>query len=221
MHHLWVAIDGPAASGKSTVAAAVAEELSISYLDTGAMYRAIAWLCFSHRDDVSFRECIRCSLSRVRFSLCKRELLLDGAPLDPAIRALEVAKVASDIARWSFVRRSLVDVQRSIAAEHSLVMDGRDIGTVVLPQAQVKVFLTASLDERVRRRQEELIRRGLDADYKKIEKLLSDRDRCDTLRPIAPLCAAPGARVLDTTDRTVEDIVGEIVLMCVGVRSRK
>ncbi|WP_149453971.1 (d)CMP kinase [Pasteuria penetrans] len=218
MKYFWVAVDGPAAAGKSTIARMIARRLSIGYLDTGAMYRAVAWACL--KQSGAPLECsVKQALRGFHFSLEGSTLLFNGAPLDPSIRTLEVSDVTSRIACIPMVRKALVGVQQSLAAQRSLVMDGRDVGTVVLPNAQVKVFLTASLEERACRRRRELVKQGVSVpSQEELQEDIRNRDERDTLREVAPLFPAADAVVLDTTDRTVETLVDEIVELCSSVR---
>ena len=194
-----IAIDGPAGAGKSTVARAVADRLGFTYLDTGAMYRAVA-LAASERpgeEPASVAEQIQISVGD--------RVTLDGRDVTDAIRTAEVAAGASRVAADPGVRRALVAKQQAILREGDWVAEGRDIGSVVAPDAAVKVFLTASAEERARRRAAEL---GADPDHVRAEQAL--RDERDSTREHSPLRPAPGAVELDTTDLTHEEVVDRI-----------
>ena len=201
-----VAIDGPAGAGKSTVARAVAERLGFTYLDSGAMYRCVALA--SHRSGRPPAEVAR----QVRIELGSR-VLLDGRDVSEEIRTPEVTRRSSQVAADPGVREALVDKQREIMAAGDYVAEGRDIGTVVAPEAEVKVFLTASAQERARRRAAEL--------GGELEEVLADqlaRDERDRTRAHSPLVAAPGAVELDTTGLTVDEVVDRIAQLVRAAR---
>lgn len=213
-----IAIDGPAASGKSTVAKAVATRLGIHYLDTGAMYRAVAWLALERGiapDDATLVPALAVE-HPVTFAYT------DGAPLPTAVyiaghdvtrgvRSPEVDANVSAVASIAAVRHALVAQQRQLAGERDTVVEGRDIGTVVFPQAEVKVFLTASADERARRRQIDLSGAGHAVDQTEVRDRLERRDHLDSTREASPLGQADDAELLDTTGLTVDEVVDAIV----------
>jgi cytidylate kinase len=194
-----IAIDGPAGSGKSTVSRALAERLGVDRLDTGAMYRAVAWAALRRRLDPGDRDAVAELARGLSFSVGER-VEADGTDITEAIRGPEVSGAVSAVAANPGVRAVLVERQRAWIDEHGGgVVEGRDIGSVVLPAADVKIYLTASKDERARRRPEE----GAAA--------LERRDRLDSTRTASPLEIADGARVIDTTERGVDDIVEEVL----------
>jgi cytidylate kinase len=194
-----IAIDGPAGSGKSTVSRALALRLGLDRLDTGAMYRAVTWAALEHGIEPDDGTSVGRLARRLTISVGDR-IEADGIDITEAIRGPEVSRVVSRVAAHPEVRAVLVERQRQWVAEHGGgVIEGRDIGSVVLPEADVKIYLTAAANERARRRPEE------EADA------LARRDRLDSTRPVSPLGVADGARIIDTTDRRVEDIVEEVV----------
>ncbi|WP_067933643.1 (d)CMP kinase [Alicyclobacillus kakegawensis] len=216
MSRMAIAIDGPAGAGKSTVAKAVAQQLGILYLDTGAMYRAVAWLADQHGvnvdDEAGLVQLLRThSLSIGESSSGALAVFVDGEDVTPYLRSPEVSAKVSRVAAKPRVRQLLTQLQQEFSKEHAVVMDGRDIGTVVLPDADVKIFLTASLDERVRRRRQELEDQGFTVSHEDLARSIEERDRLDASRAVAPLCPAQDARHVDSTGRSVEEVVAEIL----------
>ena len=214
--YVSVAIDGPAGAGKSTMAKRVAKELGYLYVDTGAIYRTVGyhmWLMgIGPRDADGIRRC----LDDVNIEIQHQEdgvqhMILNGKDVTGEIRTPEMSKYASGVSAQKCVRDFLLDMQRSFARKHNVVMDGRDIGTVVLPKAQVKIFLTASPEERAKRRFEELTEKGEKASYEKVLQDMKQRDKQDSERAIAPLKPAPDAVKLDTSGNTIEQSVSEIL----------
>ncbi len=214
-----VAIDGPAGAGKSTIARAVAARLGYIYIDTGAMYRAVAlWaietriaLDDSHKLDELARH------AQIEFAAGSSRILLNGADVTEAIRSAEVSEAASKVAALPGVRRAMVDEQRRMASDASVVMEGRDIGTVVFPEADVKIFLDAEPDVRAGRRTGELRDKGQSAELDSIARELSERDRRDRNRAEAPLMQAPDAVMVDSSGLTIEE-VEETVLRIIRAR---
>lgn len=214
MRRLTVAIDGPAGAGKSTVARRVAEELGLLYIDTGAMYRAITWKALQRGIDLSDELAVARLARETDIALGPQEVLVDDVAATEAIRSPEVTKHVSKVAGMVEVRRVLVEKQREMARSGGVVMDGRDIGTHVMPDADVKVFLTASIEERVRRRHLEMIRRGYDSDPDRLYQEIKRRDEMDENRSHSPLKPAADAVMLDTTGRTIDEVVVMILDLC-------
>lgn len=213
-----IAIDGPAGAGKTTVARAIAEKLGWSYVDTGAMYRAVAVAVLEAGVDPHDPEAVSGVARRSTIEVGPGRVTLDGHDVTDRIRRPDATLSASIISKHPAVRAVLVGLQRRAAAEGDVVMEGRDIGTVVLPDADVKVFLTATLDRRASRRAEEIEGAASpDAIRSEIER----RDRSDEERSASPLQRADGAVVIDTTDKTVDQVVGEIVELVLRVREGK
>ncbi|KPC68161.1 cytidylate kinase [Thermoactinomyces vulgaris] len=214
MKQLQVAIDGPAGAGKSTVARRVAGRLGLSYVDTGAMYRAIAWKALQENLNVFDEEAVTQLAEQLHFSLHPQGVMVNGQLLKEEIRTQEISSLASAIAKMPGVRRILVNKQRDIAERQSVVMDGRDIGTHVLPEADVKVFLTATIEERALRRYKELKARGADVDLDGLREEIRRRDENDRTRKHAPLKQAKDAVLIDTTHLSIDEIVESIMQLC-------
>ncbi|MCI9159608.1 MAG: (d)CMP kinase [Anaerotruncus sp.] len=206
-----IAIDGPAGAGKSTVARKLAHELGYLYVDTGALYRAIALYMTAHEVDIDSEASVEPMLGGVKLELRylqgEQRVFLNGYDVSEDIRRPEISSAASHVSALPAVRTFLFALQQNMAVEHDVVMDGRDIGTVVLPKAQVKIFLTASAEERARRRCAELTARGMASDYAQVLREIQERDDNDRNRPIAPLRQAADAVLLDTTELTLEQVV--------------
>lgn len=216
---LQIAIDGPAGAGKSTVARAVAARLGITYLDTGAMYRAVGLkalrLGIPTQDERAVGEmAAKTGISMLCGADGAQTVLLDGEDVSALIRTPEVSMAASDVSKWPVVRARLVALQQEIAGRSPVVMDGRDIGTHVLPGAPFKFFLTASVEARARRRQLELEQKGAPKPIGECIRDIESRDLQDSTRAASPLIVAPGAEVLDTTGMTAgqaaEYIIGKV-----------
>ena len=208
-----IAIDGPAGAGKSSVAKALAAELNAMYLDTGAMYRAFG-LYMLRRGALSDRQAIIDALDdvdiTVEFIDGAQHIFLGTEDVTAAIREPEVSIAASDVSAVPEVRVRMVALQRKIAEGHSVVMDGRDIGTKVLPNATLKIYLTASAEERARRRYRELEQKGMPEPYDKVLREMQERDYQDTHRAASPLRPADNAVILDTTNDSLEKSVAKI-----------
>lgn len=209
-----VAIDGPAGSGKSTVARILAKKLGFLYLDSGAMYRAVAWRSFHHKIDINDPDAMRELVQSTQFEVVNDRLLVNGEYIDDALRTPEVSRRASVVAQNPIVREILVKKQQQIARNNHVIMDGRDIGTVVLPNADVKIFLTASIDERAKRRYRELKEKGLEVDFEQLREEIRLRDENDQNRIISPLQQAEDAIRIDTTNQTIEEVVEQILAIC-------
>ena len=204
-----VAIDGPSGAGKSTLARSVARELGAVYVDTGAIYRTVGYCAWKQGIDPDAKEDICALLPRINISMDYdadglQRMYLDGEDVTREIRLPQISMYASRVSALPEVRAFLMDMQRDMARRSSVVMDGRDIGTVVLPQADVKIFLTASVEDRARRRWEELKERGTPKDFDELLEEIRQRDDNDTRRAAAPLRAAEDAVFLDTTGNTFE-----------------
>ena len=206
-----IAVDGPAGAGKSTVSKIVAARLGFTYIDTGAMYRAVG-LKFLNSGQ-PFTENFLAEITRnIDIKLDdKAKVYLDGVDVTKEIRTPEVSKLASDVSKYGFVRKKLTYLQREMATQGAVIMDGRDIGTQVLPNADVKIFLTASLDERARRRFEELTAKGSNVTFDAIKAEIAARDKQDSEREIAPLKQADDAILIDSTNLSVDEVVVKIL----------
>lgn len=210
-----IAIDGPAGAGKSTIARAAARSLGFLYVDTGAMYRAIALhLLRNHveaEDTDKIEELLADMTIRIIYSGGEQQIILNGENVTSQLRKEEVGNMASKSAANPKVREKLLQLQRDIARDNDVIMDGRDIGTFVLPRADVKVYLTASVEERANRRYLELKEKGQDADIKKIEEDIRTRDFQDMNRSIAPLKQAEDAVVIDSSRLSIPEVMDRIV----------
>ena len=206
-----IAVDGPAGAGKSTVSKICAAKLGYTYIDTGAMYRAVALKVLQSGKPVD--DSLIVDVTRdIRIELDESaRVFLDGHEVTTQIRTPEVSRGASLVAKVGFVRQKLTELQRQMASRGNVIMDGRDIGTQVLPNADLKIFLTATVAERARRRFEELKSKGLAADLAQIETEITLRDKQDSEREIAPLAQAEDAILLDTTRLTIDEVVAEIL----------
>ena len=215
MAEIVIAVDGPASSGKGTVARAVARALGYAYIDTGALYRTVglrsAAAGLAVDDAPALAELTRSLTIAFAWDGDLLRVRCDGEDVTTAIRQEAIGLRASGVSRHPGVRDALLDLQRQLADDGGVVMDGRDIGTVVLPDAQLKVFLDADLAERARRRHEELVRRGETISYAEVRDALAQRDDADASREHAPLAAADDAVRIDTTDLTIREVVAQVV----------
>lgn len=213
--NLKIAIDGPAGAGKTTTARLVAKALGLLHVDTGAMYRAVALAVLRKGVDPADREAVKKVVEDVRIDqkVINDEVrtYLDGEDVSNGIRTPEVDKVVSIISAYPFVREKMVELQRKMAQKGGVVIEGRDIGTVVLPDADLKVFMKASPEERARRRLKELELRGIKADFDKILEEIKKRDEMDSTRDYAPLKIPEDAFILDTTNLSIEEQVDLIL----------
>ena len=212
-----IAIDGPAGAGKSTVARAVARALGFCYLDTGALYRAVALAALERDIDLSDAERLVKLAAALEIELDGETVRVEGRDVSARIRAPDVTAAASTIAALVDLRRALADRQRRIAASEDVVMEGRDIGTIIAPEAEVKIFLTASLEERALRRARQLGLPTEEASLARLARTLAERDHADAERAASPLAAAEDAVVIDTTGKVVERVVEEIITAVKGV----
>ena len=210
-----VAIDGPAGAGKSTIAKKLAKELDYIYVDTGAMYRAMALYMIEQKTDIQHMDAVRSACDAItidiRYSDGEQQVILNGRNVNDFIRTEAVSEMSSKISAIPEVRAKLLSLQRSLAAASNVIMDGRDIGTVVLPNAECKIYLTASSFVRANRRYKELIEKGETCDLAQIEKDIIARDEQDMNREIAPLKQAEDAVYLDSSDLTIDEVVNKII----------
>lgn len=214
---LVVAIDGPAGAGKSTVAKLVAQELHLVYIDTGAMYRAVAWKVLYQKKGVTtaaIEEVAKDIDVRLYYEGGRTRVFVDGKEVTDEIRTLEVSHIVSKVASLALVREKMVELQRKMAESGSVLMDGRDIGTNVLPNASVKIYLTASIEERAKRRAKELLEKGHAVSEADVEKEIAARDKADMEREISPLRQADDAVLLDTTGLSIKEVVSRILSLC-------
>lgn len=210
-----IAIDGPVGAGKSTVARAVAQRLGYRYVDTGAMYRSVAWAAMQQGIDLKDRERVTALARAIAIEFAPapggQRVLVGGTDVTEAIRTPPVSEGASIASTYPGVRRAMVALQRRMGEGGGVVMEGRDIGTVVFPDAEVKVYLDASLSERARRRYEELQANGERVTYDEVQAALLERDHRDSTRAHSPLRAASDAVAIDSTAMTVDQVVDEIL----------
>lgn len=210
-----IAIDGPAGAGKSTIARKVAEKLSFIYVDTGAMYRSMALYFIRHDIAAQDEEKIAAACPDIDVSIAyqdgEQQVILNGENVNGLIRTEQVSMMTSDTSKYPVVREKLLSLQRGLAEKENVIMDGRDIGTCVLPNADVKIYLTASAAERARRRYKEQTERGDDCDIKEVERDIIARDEQDMNREVAPLRQAEDAVLVDSSDMTIDQVVDEII----------
>ncbi|MBR2062774.1 MAG: (d)CMP kinase [Anaerotignum sp.] len=210
MKRFAIAVDGPAGSGKSTVAKAVARKLGIVYVDTGAMYRTVALHCIQEGISLADEAAVVASLDglnmRIQPDTDGQKIFLNEEDVTAKIRTAEIGRGASDVGAYQKVRERMVEIQQKMAKELSVIMDGRDIGTVVLPEAEVKIYLDAGVEERARRRVGELEAKGETADFEEIKKLIIQRDYNDMNREHSPLKKADDAISLDSTGMSIEEV---------------
>lgn len=217
MKKFAVAVDGPAGSGKSTVAKEIAKALGILYIDTGAMYRTVGMACLKKGIDPTDEEAVVASLDSLDMKIFPeaggQRILLDGEDITSRIRTEEIGKAASSVAAYQKVREKLVEIQQGLAKEQSVIMDGRDIGTKVLPDAEVKIYLDASVEERAKRRVGELEAQGKTADLETIREEIAQRDYQDMHRENSPLCRAEDAVNVDTTGLDIPAVTAKLLAL--------
>ena len=212
-----VAIDGPAGAGKSTIAKLVAEKLGYIYIDTGAMYRAVAWKVLDTSVETTDEAIIRTAEKldvRLRIVGDAVRVFADDTDVTEAIRTPEVTALVSQVAQLGPVRSKMVELQRGMAKDGGVVMDGRDIASNVLPNADVKIFLTASIEERALRRWKEMKAKGYEEPMEKLAAEIAARDKADSERAISPLVRVPEATLLDTTGMTIDEVVQKVMELC-------
>jgi cytidylate kinase len=210
MRLLIIAIDGPSGAGKGTVARAIAAELGYRHVDSGAMYRAVGWKALRDGIPLDREDAVAALASSSRIGVSATLVTIDGVDITRAIRTPEIDKAAASVARLPEVRTLLVDAQRAMGEHGGIVMEGRDIGTVVFPEADLKIYLDASAEERARRRAHDAAHSG-PAAVSEVATALSERDRSDSTRAASPLYAAADAVVIDTTGKTIPDVVSEVM----------
>ena len=215
MKKISIAIDGPAAAGKSTIAQMVARNLDYTYIDTGAMYRCVAYYAFISGVDFHDEDKVISLLKDIKIRMLPDgSVHLNGQEVTAAIRANEVSMGASIVSQYAKVRSFLVDQQREMAKGGGVILDGRDIGTVVLPDAQLKIYQVASIDTRAHRRYKENIEKGIPSDLEALKKEIAERDYQDANREVSPLKKADDAIEIDTSDMSLEEVVAHVMDLC-------
>ena len=211
MKNLVIAVDGPAGAGKSTIAKIIAKDLNINYIDTGAMYRAITYKCLSNNIDINNEEAVKEIAKQTDIDFKDNNIYLDGKIVNDEIRTIEVSNNVSNVAKIKEVRYLMVDVQRDIGKRNSVILDGRDIGSYVFPNADYKFFLVATPEERGKRRHKELIEKGYEVSLEEIISDIIRRDEIDSNREFAPLVKAEDAIEIDTTGKGIEQVVQSVI----------
>ena len=211
MKNLVIAVDGPAGAGKSTIAKIIAKDLNINYIDTGAMYRAITYKCLSNNIDINNEEAVKEIAKQTDIDFKDNNIYLDGKIVNDEIRTIEVSNNVSNVAKIKEVRYLMVDVQREIGKRNSVILDGRDIGSYVFPDADYKFFLVATPEERGKRRHKELIEKGYEVSLEEIISDIIRRDEIDSNREFAPLVKAEDAIEIDTTGKGIEQVVQSVI----------
>ena len=213
-----VAVDGPAGAGKSTIAKLVAKKKGYIYVDTGAMYRGLAIHFLDHGikagDTEKIIEAAEHADVTIRYEDGMQQVYVNGENVTARLRSEEVGRMASATSPIPEVRAKILELQKSLAREQDVIMDGRDIGTCVLPDADVKIFLTASVEKRAKRRYDELVEKGEQCDLRTIEEDIRKRDEQDSTRELAPLRQAEDAHLVDSSDMTIQEVVDAIIAMC-------
>lgn len=215
MGTIKIAIDGPAGAGKSTIAKAVAKELHFIYIDTGAMYRAVGVAALRRGIDPTNAEAVSGILDQIQINIKhmagEQQVYLNGENVSAEIRTPEASVAASDVAVIPAVRLKLVELQRQLAQSENVIMDGRDIGTYVLPDAQIKIFLTASVEARAQRRYKELLEKGISTSFEDVKSDMIYRDQNDSSREFAPLKPAADSILVDSTNWSLEETIKQIL----------
>ncbi|WP_286311737.1 (d)CMP kinase [Romboutsia ilealis] len=211
MKNLVIAVDGPAGAGKSTIAKLIAEKLNINYIDTGAMYRAITYKCLQNNIDINNEKEVISIAKDCEIDFKDNNIYLNGEILKDEIRTMEVSNNVSNVAKIKEVRYLMVDVQRNIGKINSVILDGRDIGSYVFPNADYKFFLVATPEERGKRRYKELVNKGYDVNLEEIINDIIKRDEIDSNREFAPLVKADDAIEIDTTGKSINEVVQSVL----------
>ncbi len=206
-----IAIDGPAGSGKSTISKLVAKDLNLIYLDTGAMYRMFTLKLLNEKVSFEDKKKIEELLQNLNININKESFSLDGKDVSEEIRKSDVSQNVSKVAAIKEVREKMVDLQRKFSQSKDVILDGRDIGTVVFPNADIKIYLVADLKERAERRYREMLEKGQKVSFEEIYKNIADRDKLDSTREITPLKKAADAVEVDTTAKSIEEVKKEIL----------
>ncbi|TFB08100.1 (d)CMP kinase [Candidatus Atribacteria bacterium MT.SAG.1] len=217
---LVIAIDGPAAVGKSTMGKIIARELGFLYIDTGAIYRAITWKVLKNNINVYDEDIISNLVSNTYITIKRKNrnslkgyynIFIDGEDVTEEIRSPKIDQNVSQIAKLPKIRKQLIYLQRKLAKKGNIIIEGRDIGSVILPQADIKLYFTASEEERIKRRYKELIDKGYNIDYKEVKKQIVQRDETDSKRKYAPLIKAKDAILIDSTEKSIEEVKDKIL----------
>lgn len=216
-----IAIDGPAGAGKSTVARMVARELDYVYVDTGAMYRAVTWYLKQNGIQPDNREALSASLRDLRLELKPaadgQQVWVNGREVSGWIRTPEITQAVPQVAQLPEVRELLTRIQKQLSEHGGIIMDGRDIGTTVLPDAELKIYLTASVEERAARRYQELAEAGVDVSLEQLKKDIAERDRIDREREVSPLRKADDAVEIDSTNLRIDEVVARIAALSTSI----
>lgn len=211
MKKLVIAVDGPAGAGKSTVSKIVAEKLGINYIDTGAMYRAVTYKCLKEGVDISDEKAVSDMAAKSDIDFRDNSIYLDGKSVNDEIRTVEVSSNVSDVAKIREVRYQMVEVQRRIGEKSSVILDGRDIGSYVFPNADYKFYLVATAEERGNRRYKEMREKGFEVNLKDVIRDIVKRDEIDSNREFAPLVKADDAIEIDTTGLGIDEVANKII----------
>jgi cytidylate kinase len=217
---LIIAIDGPAAVGKSTIGKLIAQKLGFLYIDTGAIYRAITWKVLKNNLSVNNEDLISILVSKTQIKINRvssnslkdyYHIFIDGKDVTEEIRDPKIDQNVSQIAKLPKIRKQLISLQKKLAKEGNIIMEGRDIGSVILPYADIKLYFIASEEERTKRRYKELTDKGYKIDYKEVKKQIMKRDEIDSKRKYSPLTKAEDAVLIDSTEKTIEEVENEIL----------
>ena len=211
MNNLVIAIDGPAGAGKSTIAKIIADKLNINYIDTGAMYRAVTLKCLQNKINIENENEVIELAKKTEIDFKENNIYLDGIVVNEEIRTIEVTNNVSNVAKIKEVRYLMVDVQREIGTRNSVILDGRDIGSYVFPNADYKFFLIATPKERGARRYKELVAKGIEVKLQDVIDDIIKRDEIDSSREFAPLVKAEDAIEIDTTGKSIDDVVESVL----------
>ena len=211
MNNIIIAVDGPAGAGKSTISKLIAKELNINYIDTGAMYRSVTYKCLYEGIDVHDEKAVIEAANRSEIDFRNNNIYLDGKTVNEEIRTREVSANVSNVAKIKEVRYLMVDIQRKIGSDNSVILDGRDIGSYVFPNADYKFYLVATPEERGKRRYKELCEKGYEGTLEEIIQDIIKRDEIDSNREFAPLVKAEDAIEIDTTGLNIEQVVEAVV----------